>query len=49
MSHKISFLIVGVLGIIFFVLVILSCAKVSADSERRDEEWRRKDDDSKKH
>lgn len=43
MSHKISFLIVGVLGIAFIVLVTLSCCKVSSDCERQREEWHRKD------
>lgn len=43
MGHKISFAIVGILGIAFIVLVILSCCKVSSDCERRSEEWYREE------
>lgn len=43
MGHKISFAIVGILGIVFIVLVILSCCKVSSDCERQSEEWHRKE------
>lgn len=41
--YKVTFTIIGILGLIFIVLVILSCCKVSSDCERGSEEWYRED------